>query len=72
MLAEGVHDRGVYLQRHALIEAVVDDGGDVGALVVVCGLCLYHRGHDDRLMQRDAQVVRLRVHVRGQLAVEVQ
>ena len=72
MLAQGVHDCRIYLQRHILGQTVIDDGGDGRALLVVRSLGLYHRGDDDSLVQRDAEVVRLRVHIRRQLAVEVQ
>lgn len=52
-LAEGVLNRGIDLQRHALTEPVPDDGGNEGALLRYPRLTLDHGGDDHDVVLRE-------------------
>ena len=55
VLAEGVEDGRVHLQRHVLGQAVVDDPGHVGHVDRDVALLLHHRGRDDHLVGGEAR-----------------
>ena len=70
-LADGVHDRGVELQRHTDVQAVIDDRGDRRALGVVRGLSLDERGDRDHLLERQIHGLRFLPHLVRDAVMEV-
>ena len=71
MLRQDIHDRRVDLQRHARFDAVIDDGGDHGALIVVGRFLLDHGCDRDDLLHGHAALVRLFEHLGRKTVVEV-
>ena len=56
-----VQQRGVDLQRHAELEAVDDDPGDLRPILVDLGLAFDHRGDDDHLVRAETELRGLRL-----------
>ena len=71
MLRQDVHDRRVDLQRHARFDAVIDNGGDHGALIVIGRFLLDHGCDRDDLLHGHAALVRLFEHLGRDAVVEV-